>query len=111
MSLFDNLIIISFLLAVSLAVFSNFLYKKWLSCSEEIEKIKHFNEETFEMIQNLSEKISQYRIITEQIETKQRNLNESFQKLEDSFQILKETATELQSAHQTKKAVLDFMKR
>ena len=110
MSFFDILVIISFSSVVFLFFFFNFLYKKLIVCFEKIKEIKQFNEETFEVIQNLKEKVSEYRIITENIQENQRNLNKSFEKLDGSFQVLKETATALQSAHQTKKAVLDLMK-
>ena len=78
---------------------------------EEIKDIKQFNEETFEIIKNLKEKIYGYRITIENIQENQKNLKESFKELKTSFRTLKETATAVQSAHQTKKAMLDLMKR
>ena len=110
MNIFYTLVIISFSSVVFLFFFFNFLYKKLIVCFEEIKEIKQFNEENFEVIQNLKEKVSEYRIITENIQENQRNLDENFKNLQISFQVLKETATELQSAHQTKKAMLDLMK-
>ena len=110
MDFFYSLIIVSFSLSIFLFISFNFLYKKLMVCFEEIKQIKQFNEETFETIQDLNLKNTEHRIITEDIQTNQRNLNESFGQLETSFQTLKETATELQSAHQTKKAMLDLMK-
>ena len=80
-------------------------------CFEEIKEIKQFHEEIFEVIQNLKEKIYGYRIIIENIQENQKNLDESCKELKTSFQTLKETATAVQSAHQTKKAMLDLMKR
>ena len=79
-------------------------------CLEGIKDIKSFNEKTFELIKDLDNKVSQYRYITENTQEDQNNLKEKFKELERSFQALKETATELQSAHKTKKAVLDLMK-
>ena len=110
MSIFDTLIIISFLFVVSLIFFFDFLYKKLKVCFERIKDIEKINEETFEAIQDFKLKDTEYRIITENIQDNQRNLDESFEQLKASFQNLKETATELQSAHQTKKAMLDLMK-
>ena len=110
MSIFYNLAVISFLLAVSLTFFSNFLYKKLTTCLEDLQELKRFKAETFELIKNLGRRIDEYRIITEKTEENQKDLKEHFEKLDDSFQTLKRTATELQSAHQTKKAMLDFMK-
>ena len=110
MNILDILVIISFSFVVFLFFFLNFLYKKLMVCFEEIKGIKRFNEETFETIQDLKLKDTEYRIITENIQDNQRNLDESFGQLKASFQNLKETATELQSAHQTKKAMLDLMK-
>ena len=103
MSLFYNLVIVSFLLAVSLAVFSNFLYKKWIICLEEIKEIKRF-------IQNLKDQILEYRSLKEKIQESQESLEDSLQKLESDFQALKETTTEIKSVQQTKKAMLDLMK-
>ena len=111
MGIFDILIIISFSSVVFSFVFFNFLYKKLMACFEDIKEIRQFNEENFEAIQDLKEKISEYRIITENIQINQRNLDESFGQLKTSFQNLKETATAIQSAHQTKKAMLDLIKR
>ena len=111
MNIFDTLVIISFSSVVFLFSSANFLYKKLLICLEEITEIKRLNEKTSVVIQDLSEEVYRYRLITEDIQDNQKNLDESFKNLEDSFKTLKETATELQSAHQTKKAVLDFMKR
>ena len=110
MGIFDNLAVISFLLAVFLIFFFNFLYKKLMSCLENLQELKKFKEETFDLIKNLEARIYEYRIITEKTEENQKDLKEHFEKLDDSFQTLKQTATELQSAHQTKKAMLDFMK-
>ncbi|MCZ0932632.1 MAG: hypothetical protein OXJ52_05725 [Oligoflexia bacterium] len=110
MSIFDNLAVISFLLAVFLIFFSNFLYKKLITSLEDLQQLKRFKEETFELIKNLETRIYEYRIITERTEQNQKDLKEHFERLGDSFRTLKQTATELQSAHQTKKAMLDFMK-
>jgi len=110
MSIFYILIIFSFLLIVFLFVFSHFLYQRLNLLLEQFREINIFHEETLKRIQNLTAEVSQYRQITESIQDSQRNLNESFKRLEQSFQALKVTATELQSAHQTKKAVLDLMK-
>ena len=110
MSIFDNLAVISFLLAVLFIFLSNFLYKKLTTCLEDLQELKRFKEEIFELIKNLEGKIYEYRIITEKTEDNQKNLKEHFERLNYSFQTLKQTATELQSAHQTKKAMLDFMK-
>ena len=66
---------------------------------------------SFELIKDLEKEVSQYRYITENSQEDQNNLKEKFKELERSFKTLKETATELQSAHKTKKAVLDLMKR
>ena len=109
MSIFDILITISFLSVVFLFFFLNLLYKKLIVSLEEIKEIKQSNEKAFETIQELEEKIFEYRIITENIQENQNNLDKSFEKLESSFQVLKETATALQSAHQTKKAMLDII--
>ena len=51
MSIFDTLIIISFLFVVSLIFFFDFLYKKLKVCFERIKDIEKINEETFEAIQ------------------------------------------------------------
>ena len=110
MDFFYGLIIISFSFSIFLLVLCNFLYKKLKVCFEKIEGIEKFNEETFETIQNLELKNTEHRIITENIQTNQKNLDENFGQLEASFQNLKEMATELQSARQTKKAILDLMK-
>ncbi|MCZ0932911.1 MAG: hypothetical protein OXJ52_07155 [Oligoflexia bacterium] len=110
MSIFDNLTVISFLLAVFLIFFSNFLYQKLMTSLGDIEELKRFKEESFDLIKNLEARIYEYRIITEKTEQNQKDLKEHFERLNDSFQALKRTATELQSAHQTKKAMLDFMK-
>ncbi len=77
---------------------------------EDLEDLKRFKEETFDLIKNLETRIYEYRIITEKTEESQKDLKEHFKNLDYSFQTLKQTATELQSAHQTKKAMLDFMK-
>ena len=110
MSLFDNLVIISFVLAVFLILFSNFLHKKLVSCLEDLQELKRFKEDTFEFIKSLEQKIYEYKIAVENITEGQENLNEHFKSIEQSFRELKETAKELQSAHHTKKALLDFMK-
>ena len=110
MNIFDTLAIISFLSVVFLIFFFDFLYKKLKVCFERIEDLERFNEKTFEIIQDLTEKNSEYRVITENIQDNQNNLDESFKELKASFRTLKETATAVQSAHQTKKAVLDLMK-
>ena len=110
MNIFEALIIISFLLVVSLIFFFDFLYKKLKVCFERIKDIEKINEETFEAIRSLEIENTEHRIITENIQTNQNNLDESFGELKTSFQALKETATELQSAHQAKKAMLDLMK-
>ena len=65
MSMFHTLVIISFLCIVFLLFISNFLYKKWLSCFEEIKKINYFNKKTFKAIQDIKEKVSECGIITE----------------------------------------------
>ena len=111
MSVFDTLIIISFSSVVFLFLLFNFLYKKLIVSLEEIKEIKQFHEEAFEVIQNLKEKIYGYRIIIENIQENQKNLDESFKELKTSFQTLKETAIAVQSVHQTKKVMLDLMKR
>ena len=110
MGIFDILITISFLSVVFLFFFLNLLYKKLIVSLEEIKELKQSSEEIFETIQEFEEKISEYRIITENIRENQDDLNKIFEKLEGSFQVLKETATALQSAHQTKKAMLDLIK-
>ena len=110
MNIFDNLAVISFLLAVFLIFFSNFLYKKLTTCLEDLQELKRFKEETFNLIKNFETQIYEYRTITEKTEENQKDLKEYFERLDDSFRTLKQTATELQSAHQTKKAMLDFMK-
>ena len=111
MSVFDTVAIISFLFVVFFIFFFDFLYKKLKVCFERIKDLERFNEKTFEIIQDLANEVSQYRKTTENIQDNQNNLDESFKELKASFRTLKETATELQSAHQTKKAVLDLMKR
>ena len=110
MGIFDILITVSFLSVVFLFFFLNLLYKKLIVSLEETKEIKQSHKEAFETIQELEEKISEYRIITENIQENQSTLDKSFEKLEGSFQVLKETATALQSAHQTKKAMLDLIK-
>ena len=110
MSIFHTLVIISFLCIVFLFFIFNFLYKKWISCFEEIEKINYFNEKTFKAIQSIKEKVSECGITTENAQRSQTHLEEKFRELERSFQTLKETATQIQLAHKTKKAVLDLMK-
>ena len=99
-----SLTIISFLFSVSLAVFSNFLYKKGNICLEEIKEIKSF-------IQNLGDQFLEYRVIKEKIQEDQESLENSLNKLESEFQVLKETATEIRAVQQTKKAMLDFINR
>ena len=103
MGIFETLVIISFASIVFLFFLFNFLYKELTSCLEKIKEITLFNEETSKAIQDIKEKVSEYSIITENIQENQENLNKS-------FQTLKETAIELQSAHQSKKAVLDLLK-
>ena len=103
MGLFYSLTIISFFLSVSLAVFSNFLYKEWKICLEEFKETKRF-------IQSLEDQIAEYRVIKEKIQEDQENLENSLKKLESDFQGLKETATEIRAVQQTKKAMLDFIK-
>ena len=103
MGVFETLVILSFISIVSLFFLFNFLYKELTFCLEKIKEITLFNEKTSETIHNLKEKVSEYSILVEKIEENQRNLNRS-------FKTLKETATELQLAHQTKKAMLDLIK-
>ena len=110
MNIFNNLAVISFLLAVFLIFFFNFLYKKLMSYLADLQELKRFKEENFDLIKNLEGKIYEYRMITERTEENQKDLKEHFKRLDYSFQTLKQTATELQSAHQIKKAMLDFMK-
>ena len=81
-----------------------------MSCLQELKELQRFKEETSNLIKDLKEIVYEYRIITAQTKENQDNLNHSFEKLEDSFRNLKQTATEIQSAQQTKKAMLDFMK-
>ena len=111
MSIFDTLVIISFLFIIFLFFLSNFLYQRLNICLEGIKDIRSFTEKSFEIIQDLEKEVSQYRYITENTKENQNNLKEKFKELQRSFKALKETATELQSAHKTKKAVLDLMKR
>ena len=111
MSIFDTLVIISFLFIVFLFFLSNFLYQRLNICLEGIKDLRSFNEKSFELIKDLEKEVSQYRYITESTQENQNNLKEKFKELQRSFLALKETATELQSAHKTKKAVLDLMKR
>ena len=110
MGVFDTLIIISFSSTVFFFFLFNFLYKRLIVSLEEIKELKQSHEEAFETIQELKKKVYEYQIITESIRENQDDLNKSFEKLEGSFQILKETATAIQSAHQTKKAMLDLIK-
>lgn len=110
MGVFDTLIIISFSSTVFFFFLFNFLYKKLIVSLEEIKELKQSHEESFETIQELKKKVYEYQIIIESIRENQDDLNKSFKKLEGSFQILKETATAIQSAHQTKKAMLDLIK-
>ena len=81
-----------------------------MTCLADLQEMKRFKEETFDLIKNLEARIYEYRISTEKTEGNQKDLKEHFEKLDYNFQTLKQTATELQSAHQTKKAMLDFMK-
>ena len=110
MDIFYNLAFISFLPAVFLIFFSNFLYKKLINCLEDLRELKRFKEGIFDLIKNIEARIDEYRIITEKTEENQKNLKEYFERLDYSFRTLKQTAAKLQSAHQTKKAMLDFMK-
>ena len=57
MSIFDNLAVISFLLAILIICFSNFLYKKLTTCLEDLQEMKRFKEETFDLIKNLEARI------------------------------------------------------
>jgi len=63
-NIFKALIIISFLFAVSLIFFFDFLYKKLKVCFERM------NEEIFEIIQDIKLKSTKHRIITENIQNK-----------------------------------------
>ncbi|MDE0092578.1 MAG: hypothetical protein OXN83_04765 [Oligoflexia bacterium] len=107
----NTLIVISFIAVIGLAVGSNFLYQKLILCIEEIKELKRFNEDIFKAFKNLENQVSDCENITNLIQQRQNNLEESFNKLEKSLSTLKETALEIKSAQQTKKAILDFIKR
>ena len=98
------LIVISFVVIISLAVCSNFLYKKLMICIEEITELKRFDEDVFKSFNNLNNQVSKYQ-------RKQEDLEESFNELKVSFRELKEIATEIKSAEQTKKAILELIPR
>ena len=107
----NTLIVVSFLIVVFLTIFSNFLYKKLMICIEKITELKRSNEDVFDAFKKLEDQVSECGNITAINQQKQNNLEERFNKLEKSLYALKETATEIKSAQQTKKAILDFMKR
>ena len=98
------LILIFFIIIIGLAVCSNFLYKKLMICIEEITELKRFNEDVFKSFNNLNNQVSKYQ-------NKQEDLEESFNELKISFRELKEIATEIKSAEQTKKAILELIPR
>ena len=51
--------------------FFNFLYKKLTAYLEELQELKRFKEETFNLIKNLEAGIDEYRITTEKTEDNQ----------------------------------------
>ena len=110
MSLFYNLIIFSFFISVFLLFVSNFLYQKLTACIEEIKEMQLSNEGVLKAVKDFKSEMLEHKETIEEIEQKQNNLKEGFKKLETSFQTLKQTAVEIKSAQQTKKAILDFMK-
>ena len=66
-----------------------------MTCLENLQELKKLKEEDFNLIKNLEARIYEYRIITKKIEENQKDLKKYFERLDDSFQTLKQTATEL----------------
>ena len=95
-----SVLIISFLVCFIIISFK-FIYEKVLIQIEELQK---FNKEVIKAFNNLENQVSKYQ-------RKQEDLEESFRKLKISFQELKEIATEIKSAEQTKKAILELIPR
>ena len=95
---------LAFLSIVFLLFLSWVLFQRMGDCLEVAERVKIFHERALNSIQDLAKKVSEYRDISKTTKFRQ-------EELESAFDALKETATELQSAHKTRRTVLDLMKR
>ena len=103
--------ILAFLSIVFLLFLSFILFHRMNACLETAQETRRFHERVLNKTQDLEKEVSLYKEITEGIQHKMRNLQREFEHLQRTFKDLKETAVELQSAHQTRKAMLDLMKR
>ncbi|MCZ0931602.1 MAG: hypothetical protein OXJ52_00390 [Oligoflexia bacterium] len=95
-----SVLIISILICFIIFSFK-FIYEKILI---QIEELQNFNKEVIQAFKNLEVQVSEYQ-------RKQEDLEESFRELKITFQELKEIATEIKSAEQTKKAILELIPR
>ena len=95
---------LAFLSIILLLILSWVLFHRIDICLDVAERAKVFHERALNSIQDLAKKVSEYKDISEITKFRQ-------EELERAFDDLKETAIELQAAHQTKRAVLDLMKR
>ena len=95
-----SIFIISCLVCFIIVSF-NFVYKKILI---QITELQNFNQDVIKAFNNLNNQVSKYQ-------RKQEDLEESFNELKVSFRELKEIATEIKSAEQTKKAILELISR
>ena len=104
MTVFYIFVSLTFLSIVLLLILSLVLFHKIDVCLDVAETAKSFHYRALNSIQDLAKKVSEYKEISDTTKFRQ-------EELEKTFDDLKETATELQAAHKTKRAVLDLMRR
>ena len=104
MTVFYIFVSLTFLFIVLLLILSWVLFHRIDTCLDVAETAKAFHYRALNSIQDLAKKVSEYKDISETTKFNQ-------EELEKAFDDLKETATELQAAHKTKRAVLDLMRR
>ena len=104
MMVFYIFALLTFLSIVFLLFLSWVVFQKMDASLEVAKEVRVFHEKALSKIQELFKEVSKYKDISETTQFSQ-------EELEKEFDDLKETATKLQSAHKTRRAVLDLMKR